>query len=152
MRGIVGYTGVQSAAPMLPEGFLCANAVLRLMTGGIVVNEKVIRKAAEEDLPFIAAENIMMEAVRRGGDRQKIHGIIRRCSIAAAAQMKNGSECYPVVRMCEEKELGVDKADLSALLQPERYVGRCEKQAAGYISGVRTPIAGSDRVAADIEN
>jgi len=51
MRGIVGYTGVQSAAPILPE----------------------------EYLPFIAAENIMMEAVRRGGDRQKIHGIIRRC-------------------------------------------------------------------------
>ena len=124
MRGIVGYTGVQSAAPILPE----------------------------EYLPFIAAENIMMEAVRRGGGRQKIHVIIRRCHITAAAQVKNGDECDPVVRMCEEKELGTDKADLSALLQPERYVGRCEKQAAGYISGVRTPIVGSDRVAADIEN
>ena len=124
MRGIVGYTGVQSAAPILPE----------------------------EYLPFIAAENIMMEAVRRGGGRQKIHGIIRRCPISAAAQMKNWGECDPVVRLCEEKEPGTDKADLSALMQPEGYVGRCEKQAAGYISGVRTPIAGSDRVAADIEN
>ena len=139
----------------LPEGFLCADAVLRLMinvTGGIVVNEKVIRKAVEEYLPFIATENIMMEAVKRGGDRQKIHEIIRRCSMAATAQMKNGGECDLVVRLGEEKELGLDKTDLSALLQPERYIGRCENQVAGYISGVRTLIAGSDRITVDIEN
>lgn len=139
----------------LPEGFLCADAVLRLMinvTGGIVVNEKVIRKAVEEYLPFIATENIMMEAVKRGGDRQKIHEIIRRCSMAATAQMKNGGECDLVVRLGKEKELGLDKVDLSALLQPERYVGRCENQVAGYISKVRTLIAGFDRFTVDIEN
>lgn len=139
----------------LPEGFLCADAVLRLMinvTGGIVVNEKVIRKAVEEYLPFIATENIMMEAVKRGGDRQKIHEIIRRCSMAATAQMKNGGECDLVARLCDEKELGLDKADLSALLQPERYAGRCENQVARYISRVRALIAGSDRITVDIEN
>ena len=139
----------------LPEGFLCADAVLRLMinvTGGIVVNEKVIRKTVEEYLPFIATENIMMEAVKRGGDRQKIHEIIRRCSMAATSQMKNGGECDLVVRLCEEKELGLDKADLSVLLQPERYVGRCENQVVGYISKVRTLIAGIDRITVDIEN
>ena len=139
----------------LPEGFLCADAVLRLMinvTGGIVVNEKVIRKAVEEYLPFIATENIMMEAVKRGGDRQKIHEIIRRCSMAATAQMKNGGECDLVARLCDEKELGLDKADLSVLLQPERYVGRCENQVAGYISKVRTLIAGFDRITVNIEN
>ena len=139
----------------LPEGFLCADSVLRLMinvTGGIVVNEKVICKTVEEYLPFIATENIMMEAVKRGGDRQKIHEIIRRCSMAATAQMKNGGECDLVVRLCEEKELGLDKADLSALLQPERYVGRCENQVVGYISKVRTLIAGIDRITVDIEN
>ena len=98
MRGIVGYTGVQSAAPILPEGFLCADAVLRLMTSGIVVNEKVIRKAAEEYLPFITAENIMMEAVRRGGDRQKIHGIIRRCCsrrVTSAHAKNKRQNIYP---------------------------------------------------------
>lgn len=139
----------------LPEGFLCADSVLRLMinvTGGIVVNEKVIRKAVEEYLPFIATENIMMEAVKRGGDRQKIHEIIRRCSMAATAQMKKGGKCDLVVRLGEEKELGMDKADLSELLQPERYVGRCESQVAGYISSVRALIAGSDRFTVDIEN
>ena len=139
----------------LPEGFLCADTVLRLMinvTGGIVVNEKVIRKTVEEYLPFIATENIMMEAVKRGGDRQKIHEIIRRCSMAATAQMKNGGECDLVSRLCEEKELGLDKADLSALLQPERYAGRCENQVARYISRVRALIAGSDRITVDIEN
>ena len=139
----------------LPEGFLCADAVLRLMinvTGGIVVNEKVIRKTVEEYLPFIATENIMMEAVKRGGDRQKIHEIIRRCSMAATSQMKDGGECDLVARLCDEKELGLDKADLSALLQPERYVGRCENQVVGYISKVRTLIAGIDRITVDIEN
>ena len=139
----------------LPEGFLCADAVLRLMlnvTAGIVVNEKVIRKAVEEYLPFIATENIMMEAVKRGGDRQKIHEIIRRCSMAATAQMKNGGECDLVVRLCEEKELGLDKADLSALLQPELYTGRCEAQVTNYISKIRALIAGSERISVDIEN
>jgi adenylosuccinate lyase len=139
----------------LPEGFLCADAVLRLMinvTGGIVVNEKVIRKTVEEYLPFIATENIMMEAVKRGGDRQKIHEIIRRCSMAATSQMKNGGECDLVARLCDEKELGLDKADLSALLQPELYIGRCEAQVTNYISKIRVLIAGSERISVDIEN
>jgi len=139
----------------LPEGFLCADAVLRLMlnvTAGIVVNEKVIRKTVEEYLPFIATENIMMEAVKRGGDRQKIHEIIRRCSMAATAQMKNGGECDLTSRLCEEKELGLDKADLTALLQPELYTGRCEAQVTNYISKIRMLIAGSERISVDIEN
>ena len=139
----------------LPEGFLCADAVLRLMlnvTAGIVVNEKVIRKTVEEYLPFIATENIMMEAVKRGGDRQKIHEIIRRCSMAATAQMKNGGECDLTSRLCEEKELGLDKADLTALLQPELYTGRCEAQVTNYISKIRVLIAGSERISVDIEN
>ena len=139
----------------LPEGFLCADAVLRLMlnvTAGIVVNEKVIRKTVEEYLPFIATENFMMEAVKRGGDRQKIHEIIRRCSMAATAQMKNGGECDLTSRLCEEKELGLDKADLSALLQPELYTGRCEAQVTNYISKIRVLIAGSERISVDIEN
>ncbi len=139
----------------LPEGFLCADAVLRLMlnvTAGIVVNEKVIRKTVEEYLPFIATENIMMEAVKRGGDRQKIHEIIRRCSMAATAQMKNGGECDLTSRLCEKKELGLDKADLTALLQPELYTGRCEAQVTNYISKIRVLIAGSERMSVDIEN
>ncbi len=139
----------------LPEGFLCADAVLRLMinvTGGIVVNERVIRKAVDEYLPFIATENIMMEAVKRGGDRQKIHEIIRRCSMAATARMKDGGECDLVSRLCEEKELGLNESDLTALLQPELYTGRCETQVTNYIRKVRELIAGADRIPVDIDN
>ena len=94
----------------------------------------------------------MMEAVKRGGDRQKIHEIIRRCSMAATADMKDGGECDLASRLCEEKELGLKKTDLSTLLKPELYTGRCEAQVTGYISKVRKLIAGSDRISVDIEN
>jgi len=139
----------------LPEGFLCADAVLRLMlnvTGGIVVNEKVIRRAVDEYLPFIATENIMMEAVRHGGDRQRIHEIIRRCAMAATAQMKNGGGCDLVSRLCAEKELGLKEEALSSLLQPELYTGRCAAQVTNYIGKVRAWIAGAERIPVHIEN
>ena len=77
----------------LPEGFLCADAILRLaqnVTSGLRVNRKIIQKTVEEYLPFIATENLMMEAVKQGKDRQQIHEIIRRCSMDATEKMKNG--------------------------------------------------------------
>ncbi len=77
----------------LPEGFLCADAILRLaknVTKGLRVNEKVIARTLREYLPFIATENLLMEAVKRGGDRQALHEIIRRCSMEATARMKEG--------------------------------------------------------------
>ena len=139
----------------LPEGFLCADAILRLMlnvTAGIVVNEKVIRRAVDEYLPFIATENIMMEAVKRGGDRQKIHEIIRRCSMAATSRMKEGGNCDLVFRLCAEKDLAWTEEELSALLQPERYIGRCVNQVSAYISKVRALISDADRIRVSIEN
>ena len=75
----------------LPEGFLCADAVLRLVqnvTTGLRVNEKVVDRAVREYLPFLATENIMMEAVKRGGNRQELHERIRQHSMAATARMK----------------------------------------------------------------
>nr|MBQ8244166.1 adenylosuccinate lyase [Oscillospiraceae bacterium] len=86
----------------LPEGFLCCDAILRLaqnVTNGLRVNEKIIEKAVREYLPFIATENLMMEAVKRGGNRQEIHEIIRRCSMEATARMKNGEECDLLSRL-----------------------------------------------------
>ena len=89
----------------MPEGFLCADAILRLcknVTRGLVVNEKIIDKAAREYLPFIATENLMMEAVKRGGDRQELHEVIRRCSHAASAKMKEGEPCDLLHRLAAE--------------------------------------------------
>ena len=77
----------------MPEGFLCADAVLRLaqnVTNGLHVNEKIVEKTVREYLPFIATENLMMEGVKRGGNRQELQEIIRKCSMAATAKMKNG--------------------------------------------------------------
>ena len=79
----------------LPEGFLCCDAILRIaknVTQGIVVNEKVVDKTLRDYLPFIATENIMMEAVKKGGNRQDIHEIIRTCSMEATAAMKDGRD------------------------------------------------------------
>ena len=89
----------------LPEGFLCADAILRLaqnVTDGIHVNEKIVAKTVQEYLPFIATENLMMEGVKRGGDRQELHEIIRTCSMAATARMKEGESCDLMERLAEE--------------------------------------------------
>ena len=124
----------------LPEGFLCCDAILRLaknVTNGLRVNEKVINKALMENLPFIATENIIMEAVKRGGDRQAAHEIIRRCSMEATAVMKDGGECDLIDRLLKEPELGLDREAIDSLLDPALYMGRCPEQVEKYIESIR---------------
>ena len=138
----------------LPEGFLCADAVLRLaqnVAGGLQVNETVIRAAVEEYLPFIATENLMMEGVKRGGDRQKLHEIIRRCSMEAAAEMKAGQPCDLLARLAEHPEFPLDGAELSALLDPGRYIGRCPEQVERYLKKLAPLLAQDGETAADPE-
>ena len=128
----------------LPEGFLCGDAVLRLaknVTKGLCVNEKVINKALMENLPFIATENIIMEAVKRGGDRQVAHEIIRRCSMEATAVMKDGKDCDLIERLLKEPKLGLDKEDFNSLLDPSLYIGRCPEQVEKYIESIRPLLA-----------
>lgn len=89
----------------MPEGFLCADAILRLrrnVTHGLVVNEAIIGKAVREYLPFIATENLLMEAVKRGGNRQELHEVIRRCSHAASARMKEDESCDLLEQLAAE--------------------------------------------------
>lgn len=114
----------------LPESFLCADAVLRLLqnvSGGLRVNEKIVDKTVREYLPFIATENLLMEAVKRGGDRQQLHEIIRRCSMEATARMKDGGDCDLLPRLAACPEFGMSEAELEALLEPCNYTGRCEQ-------------------------
>ena len=97
----------------LPESFLCADAVLRLLqnvSGGLRVNEKIVDKTVREYLPFIATENLLMEAVKRGGDRQQLHEIIRRCSMEATARMKDGGDCDLLSRLAACPEFGMSEA------------------------------------------
>ncbi len=91
----------------LPEAFLCADAILQLsenVCSGLQVNEAVIRRNVENVLPFITTENLLMEAVKRGGDRQQLHELIRVCSMEAAARMNRGEDCDLLRRLAEHPE------------------------------------------------
>ena len=120
----------------IPEGFLCADAILRLVqnvTDGLHVNEKIIEKTMREYLPFLATENLLMEAVKRGGNRQELHEIIRRCSMEATARMKNGEDCDLLSRLAAERQFGLSLEEMQRLLNPRDYIGRCEEQVERYL-------------------
>ena len=115
----------------LPEGFLCADAVLRLcqnVTNGLHVNEKIVDRTIWEYLPFLATENIMMEAVKRGGDRQELHEKIRQHSMAATARMKEGESCDLLDRLAADPAFSMTRAELDAVMEPSLYIGRCKEQ------------------------
>ena len=131
----------------IPEGFLCADAILRLaknVVSGLNVNEKVIEKALRDYLPFIATENIMMENVKRGGDRQKTHEAIRRCSMEASARMKNGEEPGLIGLLANEEEIKLSKAEMESILDPSLYTGRCNNQVEAFLALATPYIADSD--------
>lgn len=126
----------------MPEGFLCADAVLRLaqnVTDGLHVNEKIVAKTVREYLPFIATENLLMEAVKRGGDRQELHEVIRKCSMEATARMKEGESCDLLERLAAEPAFQLNGQDLEELLKPEDYIGRCPEQVDAFVEKV-TPL------------
>ena len=137
----------------MPEGFLCADAIIRLaqnVTDGLVVNEKIIEKTVREYLPFIATENLMMEEVKRGGDRQKVHEIIRRCSMEATAKMKSGEECDLLSRLAAEKEFGMTEEEMRELLDPALYIGRCPEQIRAFVEKIRPITEGVKAATAEI--
>ena len=128
----------------LPEGFLCADAVLIIacnVASGLRVNEKVIESAVMEYLPFIATENIMMEAVKRGGDRQELHEIIRGCTMKATARMKNGEKGGLIELLSAEPKLGLKDGELNEILEPSKYIGRCSQQVEEYLNKLKPIIA-----------
>ena len=132
----------------LPEGFLCADAILRLcqnVTDGLHVNEKVVDRAVREYLPFIATENLLMEAVKRGGDRQELHEVIRTCSMAATARMKEGESCDLLRRLAQEPAFGMTEAEMEAVLDPALYTGRCPEQVEALLAQVRPLLAGASQ-------
>lgn len=137
----------------LPEGFLCADAILRLaqnVTDGLHVNEKIVDKTVREYLPFIATENLMMEAVKRGGDRQEIHEIIRKCSMESTAKMKNGEACDLLSRLAAEEKFGLTESEMNELLTPSLYIGRCPEQVEALVQKIQPLLAGISRETAEI--
>ena len=137
----------------MPEGFLCADAILRLaqnVTDGLHVNEKIVEKTVREYLPFIATENLMMEGVKHGGDRQQLHEIIRTCSMDATAKMKNGESWDLLADLAGHPEFGMTKQEMEAVLDPMLYTGRCAEQVETYVKKVAPLIAGIDSEQAEI--
>ena len=136
----------------MPEGFLCADAILRLsqnVTNGLHVNEKIVEKTVREYLPFIATENLMMEGVKRGGNRQELHEIIRKCSMDATAKMKNGETWDLLADLAEYAAFGMTKQEMEAVLDPVRYIGRCPEQVDRFLASIQNMI--SDATKADTE-
>ena len=130
----------------LPEGFLCADAVMRLcqnVTNGLHVNKKIVDCTIREYLPFLATENIMMEAVKRGGDRQELHERIRQHSMAATARMKEGERCDLLDRLAADPAFGMTRAELDAVMAPALYTGRCAQQVERFLSECASLLAGA---------
>ena len=137
----------------MPEGFLCADAILRLaqnVTNGLHVNEKIVEKTVWNYLPFIATENLMMEAVKRGGNRQELHEIIRTCSMDATAKMKNGESWDLLADLATHPEFGMTKAEMEAALAPSKYIGRSSQQVENFLQEVKPYIEGVHAESASI--
>ena len=127
----------------IPEGFLAVDAILNLynnVSSGLVVYEKVIAQHLKKELPFMATENIMMDAVKKGANRQELHEKIRKHSMAASAVIKrDGGENDLLERIAGDPAFGVTLEELEKLLEPEKYVGRAPQQTEDFINEVVIP-------------
>ena len=128
----------------LPEAFLATDAVLELyanIADGMVVYPKMIARRVSENLPFMATEDIIMESVKNGGDRQEIHERVRVHSQAAAMRMKqDGLESDLLDRIADDPAFPMSREALTALLAPEKYTGRAEEQTERFIKKVVDPL------------
>ncbi len=126
------------------EAFLGIDAILDLMRSvcdGLVVYPKVIRSRVLAELPFMATENILMDAVKRGGDRQALHEKLRVYSHEAARVVKEEGGANPLLDLISaDPAFGADRAALKAVLEPARYVGRAPRQVEEFLDGAVQPV------------
>ena len=127
-----------------PEAFLAIDGILDLylnVVDGLVVYEKVITKRLMSELPFMATENIMMDAVKAGGDRQELHEKIRIHSMAAGRIVKEeGGENDLLERIANDESFGMTLEQLENIMKPENFVGRAPQQTEEYITEAIWPI------------
>ena len=132
---------------VIPESFLATDAILVLMANvvdGLEVHPARIRRRIEEELPFMATEELIVRAVRAGGNRQAVHEIIRRHSIEAARAVKDGAPRNDLLeRLAADPEFGVGLEDLRSVLDPKRYVGRAPQQVDEFLSEAVAPVLAS---------
>ena len=126
------------------EAFLGVDATLNIMmnvTDGLVVYDKVIRQRVMNELPFMATENIMMDAVKKGGNRQELHEKLRVHSQAAARVVKEeGGKNDLVDRIAADPAFMVTKEDIEAILQPEKFIGRSAEQVDEFLTDIIQPL------------
>ncbi len=128
----------------IPEAFLAVDAILNIyenVASGLVVHEKVIEKHIMEELPFMASENIMMDKVKQGGDRQQLHERIRVHSLEAGRNVKELGLTNDLIDLLAADPLfGMSKEELSVHMEPSRYIGRCPEQVEDLLSEYVRPV------------
>ena len=128
----------------IPEGFLAIDGVLDLclnVVDGLVVYDKVITKRLMSELPFMATENIMMDSVKKGGDRQELHEKIRKLSMEAGAHVKQeGLENNLLELIAADPAFGLTLEELQASMDPSKYVGRSPRQVEKFLENSIQPI------------
>lgn len=128
----------------VPEAFLAVDGILNLyrnVADGLVVYPKVITQHLSRELPFMATENIMMDAVKRGGDRQQLHERIRQHSMAASKVVKEeGGENDLLQRIAGDPLFGVTLEELKEVVKPEKYVGRAPQQTVEFLEETVAPV------------
>jgi adenylosuccinate lyase len=133
----------------IPEGFLAIDGILDLclnVVDGLVVYPKVIRKQFMSEIPFMATENIMMDAVKNGGNRQELHEKIRQLSMEAGKTVKEeGKDNNLVDLIAADPSFGLTKEQIEATLKPELYVGRAPRQVEVYLRDVVQPVLDANK-------
>ena len=128
----------------VPEAFLAVDAILNIyanVASGLVVHEKVIARHVSEELPFMATENIMMDAVKKGGDRQALHERIRQLSLEAGHTMKDkGLPNNLIDLIAAEPMFGLTRDEIEAHLDAARYIGRCPQQVDEFLDQDIRPV------------
>ena len=128
----------------VPEAFLAVDAILNIyanVASGLVVHEKVIERHVMEELPFMASENIMMDAVKRGGNRQDLHERIRVLSQEAGRNVKDrGLPNNLIDLIAEDPMFGMSREELTVHLEPARYIGRCPEQVDEFLTEYVQPV------------
>ena len=139
----------------VPEAFLAIDGILDLymnVADGLVVYEKVIEKHIMAELPFMATENIMMDAVKRGGDRQELHEKIRTLSMEAGRNVKErGLDNNLLELIADEPSFGITLAELKKQMEPSKYTGRSKEQVEDFLKEVIRPILEENKAELGLE-
>lgn len=140
----------------IAEGFLALDGVLNLyinISENMVVYDKVIAAHVNRELPFMATENIIMEAVKGGGDRQELHELIREHSMQAAARVKGeGLDNDLIKRVIEDDRIKLSEEEINNIINPSKFIGRAPSQVEEFISEYVKPIIDSNKEAIEIKS